>query len=143
MKEPFIATIKMITGEEVLCEVMPTDEDGNEFFIISNPIIFDESSQIDASRGVVISGLIPKKWMMFASDDMTIVNRSHVISMSELDQFAIEFYEKALIAARASTPIKRKIDNTDHSGYGGTIDTIRKKLNNTFDISPDLPEESL
>ncbi len=84
MKDPFIATVKMITGEEVLCEVMPSEEGGQEFFLISNPIIIDESNQVDAERGVVLSGLIPKKWMMFSGDGMTIVNKSHVVTMSEL-----------------------------------------------------------
>ena len=45
--------------------VMPSEEGGQEFFLISNPIIIDESNQVDAERGVVLSGLIPKKWMMF------------------------------------------------------------------------------
>jgi hypothetical protein len=143
MNEPFVASVKMITGEEVLCEVMLTEENGEELFLVSNPIVFDESSQIDAARGVVLSGLIPKKWMMFADDGMTVVNKQHVVSMSELDKFGIEFYNRALIAARASTPIKRKIESEDNSGYIGTIDKIRERLNKAFNESPDLPEGSL
>lgn len=131
----------MITGEEVLCEIMLTEENGEEIFLVSNPIVFDESSQIDAARGVVLSGLIPKKWMMFADDGMTAVNKKHVVSMSELDKFGIDFYNRALIAARASTPIKRKIESEDNSGYIGKIDKIRDKLNKAFNESPDLPEE--
>ena len=56
------------------------------------------------------SVLIPKKWMMFSGDGMTIVNKSHVVTMSELDKFGIEFYNRALIAAHASSPIKKKVD---------------------------------
>lgn len=141
MNEPFIASVKMITGEEVLCEVMLTEKSGEEFFLVSNPIVFDENSQVDAARGVVLSGLIPKKWMMFANDDMTVVNKNHVISMSELDKFGVEFYNRALIAARASTPIKRRVDTKENTGYIGTIDSIRNQLNKSYDISPDLPEE--
>ena len=141
MTDPFIATVKMITGEEVLCEVMPSEEGGQEFFLISNPIIIDESNQVDAERGVVLSGLIPKKWMMFSGDGMTIVNKSHVVTMSELDKFGIEFYNRALIAARASSPIKKKVDSKENSGYIGKIDSFRQTLQDIFDSSPDVPNK--
>ncbi len=139
MTDPFIATVKMITGEEVLCEVMPSEEGGQEFFLISNPIIIDESNQVDAERGVVLSGLIPKKWMMFSGDGMTIVNKSHVVTMSELDKFGIEFYNRALIAARASSPIKKKVDSKENSGYIGKIESFRETLQGIYDSSPDVP----
>ena len=139
MKEPFIATVKMITGEEVLCEVMPTEESGEEFFLISNPIIVDENTQVDPSRGVIISGLIPKKWMIFSNDGMTIVNKSHIVTMSELDKFGIEFYNKALIAARASSPIKKKVSSEENTGYVGKIETFRETLQSIYDSSPDIP----
>jgi len=139
MTDPFIATVKMITGEEVLCEVMPSEEGGQEFFLISNPIIIDESNQVDAERGVVLSGLIPKKWMMFSGDGMTIVNKSHVVTMSELDKFGIEFYNRALIAARASSPVKKKVDSKENSGYIGKIDSFRQTLQDIYDSSPDVP----
>lgn len=141
MNESFIATIKMITGEEVLCEVMATEESGQDFFLLSNPIIVDENSQVDTQRGVVISGLIPKKWMMFANDDMTVVNKDHVVSISELDKFGIDFYNKALIAARASAPIKRKVDTQKHSGYVGKVDSFRDTLEGIYNQSPDLPKD--
>ena len=34
---------------------MPSEEGGQEFFLISNPIIIDESNQVDAEHGVVLS----------------------------------------------------------------------------------------
>ena len=90
MLEPFHATIKMITGEEVLAEVYPTEENGVDFFLLSNPIIVQENTQIDAEKGVAISGLIPKRWLLFSNDELTLVNRTHVVSMSELDGFGVE-----------------------------------------------------
>lgn len=140
MNESFIASVKMITGEEVLCEVMPGEEEGQEFYIFQNPIIFDESSQVDTARGVVLSGLIPKKWMMFTNQDLAIVKTDHVITMSELDEFGVDFYHKALVAARASTPIKRKVETGSNSGYVGKIDSMRESLKKVFDDSPDLPK---
>ena len=141
MNESFHATVKMITGEEVLTEIMPCEENGANFFLFSNPIVIAENSQVDMQKGVVVSGLVPKRWMLFSNDDMTIVNNTHVVSISELDQFGIDFYRKALIAARASTPIKRKVDTSSNSGYVGKIESHRKYLEEMFDSSPDVPNE--
>ena len=132
----------MITGEEVLAQVMPAEEHDKSFFILSNPIVVNENLTIDQEKGVAVSGLIPKKWMTFASDDMTIVYRSHVVSISELDEFGVDFYNKALVAARVSSPVKKKVESKDNSGFIGKIQAFREKLEGTFGDSPDLPSSS-
>ena len=136
MIDTFHATIKLITGEEVLAEVMPTEENGTDFFVLSNPIVIAESVQIDQEKGVAVAGLMPKKWMTYSSDDLSIVNRSHVITISEMDQFGIEFYEKALIVAKSTTPIKKKIETKKNSGFVGKIDALREKLEEKYKDSP-------
>lgn len=130
----FYATFKLVTGEEVLAEVSVTEENNTEFFLVSNPITITESNHVDHEKGVVASGLIPKKWMVYSNDDLTIINKSHVISISEMDKFGADFYNKALIAAKTSSPIKRKIDTKDNSGYVGKIEESRSLLEKLFDI---------
>ena len=44
--------------------------------------------QIDQQKGVAVSGLVPRKWMLYSNDDMTIIYKNHVISLSELDKFS-------------------------------------------------------
>lgn len=136
MMDPFHATVKLITGEEVLAEVMPTEENGSEFFVLSNPIIISENVQIDQEKGIAISGLIPKKWMTYSSDDMSLVNKTHIVSISELDSFGVDFYEKALVVARATSPIKRKVTTDKNSGFVGKIESLRKKLEKDYKDSP-------
>jgi len=141
MLEPFHATIKMITGEEVLAEVYPTEENGIDFFVLSNPIIVQDNTTIDTEKGVAVSGLIPKRWMLFANDDLTLINRSHVVTMSELDRFGIDFYQKALVAAKVTSPIKKKVESKDNSGFIDKIESFRERLQDLFDSSPDVPKE--
>ena len=69
MLENFHATIKMITGEEVLAEVLSAEENDEQFFVLSNPIVIQENVQIDQDKEPV-SGMIPKKWMNFSSDEL-------------------------------------------------------------------------
>ena len=143
MKEDdtFFATMKLVTGEEVISEVMATDESGEEFFILGNPIVIGENQHVDTDKGVVISGLVPKKWMLYSNADLTIVYKQHVVSISELDQFGTDFYKKALMAAKVSCPIKKKVESEKHTGYVGKIEALRKLLQNSYDNSPDLTEE--
>ena len=140
MLDNFHATIKLITGEEVLARVLPNQENETEFFVLNNPIVIAEETHINPEKGVAISGMIPKKWMMFANDDTTIVNKTHVVSMSELDKFGIDFYQKALIAARAASPIKKRVDSKNNSGYLGATKGFRQRLENLFKDSYDVPE---
>ena len=121
MTEPFFATLKLTTAEEILSEVMPQNEAGTDFFILSNPIMIAESQSVDAGKGVVVSGLVPRKWLMYSNEDLTIVYKQHVVCISELDKFGVEFYKKALIAAKCSTPIKKKVDTERNTGYIGKI----------------------
>jgi len=138
MNESFYATMKLTTSEEVLSEVMPQSENGTDFFILSNPIIIAESNQIDPEKGIVMSGLVPRKWMMYSNEDLTIVYKQHVVSISEMDKFGVDFYKKAMLAAKCSTPIKKKVDSKNHTGYLGKIDQLRKKLEDKYKNSPDL-----
>ena len=138
---PFFATLKLITCEEILSEVMPQEENDTEFFVLSDPIVITETPQIDAEKGIVTSVLAPRKWLMYSNEDLVIVYKQHVISISELDKFGIEFYKKALIAAKCSSPIKKKVETKNSTGYLGKIEALRKKLDKDYNGSPDLTNE--
>jgi len=141
MDNPFYATFKLVTGEEVLAEVIPSSEEGIDFFLVSNPIVISETMSIDHQKGVAVSGLVPKKWMLYGNDDMTIIYKHHVISISELDKFGTDFYSKALIAAKVSSPIKRKIESEQNVGYIGKIDKTRTLLEDIFSSSPSVNDD--
>ena len=141
MTESFYATLKIITGEEILAEVMGLDENGTEFFIVNNPIVISESFHIDHEKGVAVGGLMPKKWLLYSNEDTTIIYKQHVVCISEMDKFGISFYRKALIAAKISSPIKKKVETEKNTGYLGKIESFRKAIQNTFDSSPDLTKE--
>lgn len=143
MDDSFFATIKLITGEEILAEVTSMNENDTDFFLINDPIVVTETMQVNHEKGVAISGLVPKKWQLYANDSTTIINRSHVISISELDKFGAEFYAKALIAARMSSPIKRRVHSEHNIGYVGNVSDVRKTLEEMYDLSPDAYEDPL
>ena len=143
MNESFYATLKLVTGEEILAEITSMNENGSDFFLVNDPIIVTENVQIDHQKGIAVSGLIPKRWQLYANDSMTIINKNHVVSISELDKFGSEFYSKALIAARMSSPIKRKVESSENVGYVGKVSDSRKYLEKMYDMSVDTQDDPL
>ena len=143
MSNSFYATIKLITGEELLAEATLTEENGSEFFLVNDPIVVNETMQVDHQKGIAMSGLVPKKWQLYANDSMTIIQKHHVISISEMDKFGVEFYMKALIAAKMSSPVKRKVDSSENVGYVGTIDETRMLLEDLYESSPSISDDPL
>ena len=138
----FFATMKLVTSEEILAEVLPQNEEDTEFFVLSNPIIVSENVQIDQENVEGMSGLVPRKWMLYANEDMTIVYKQHVVSISQMDSFGADFYKKALIAAKCSSPIKKKVESQKNTGYIGKIKQLRDRLEQVFDDSPDYTGDS-
>jgi hypothetical protein len=139
MDSQFYASIKMVTGEEVLARCMKTVEGGEEIFLLDEPIVVPESTSIDKERNIALSGLVPRKWMTYGGDGLVIVYKHHIISISEMDRWGAEFYEKALLAARVTSPIKKKVHQEEHSGYLGSTDDYRDYLEDMYNNSPDIP----
>ena len=143
MNESFPATIKLITGEEILAEVTLMEENGSDFFLVNDPIVISETMQVDHQKGVAISGLVPKKWQLYANDSMTIINKQHIVSISELDKFGTDFYNKALIAAKLSSPVKRKVESEENVGYVGNTKDSRQYLEKMYEMSFDISDDPL
>ena len=143
MNESFPATIKLITGEEILAEVTLMEENGSDFFLVNDPIVISEAMQVDHQKGIAVSGLVPKKWQLYANDSMTIINKQHIISISELDKFGADFYNKALVAAKLSSPVKRKVESSDNVGYVGNTKESRDFLEKMYEMSHDVTDDPL
>ena len=138
MNELFYATVKMTTGEEVLAEVMLCEENGSQFFIFYNPIVMEESFEHDQGKFKYVPSA--KKWLQFATDDMVVVQKSSVITISEMDRYGAEKYLKYAMIARMRSPVKREMKSNKHKGYLGSIDKLRKDLEDMYNRSHDIPD---
>jgi len=93
MEEEFLATLKLITGEELISKVcyMP-DEDS---FILENPL---EVTHIDQQKkNVRINGFSLSEWIHSTFDHMFILPKQHVVTMTEVEDSRIEkFYNESV-----------------------------------------------
>ena len=138
MSDLFYATVKMISGEEVLAEVLHSEENGARFLILHNPIVMEDT--FDSTDGQFKVGQSARKWLQYASDDMVVVNFNNVLTMSEMDKYAADQYRKQVYIAKLKSPVKKEMKSQDHSGYLGTIDDKRQFLEDMYNNSYDIPE---
>ena len=91
-----------------------TEENGERLLcLFHNPIVPSQrTTTVESCRKVSLSlVLVPKKWMMYSSMRILLgrlQNNTSFQSLS-LDKFGVDFYHKALIAAKASSHhVKRR-----------------------------------
>ena len=88
MEEDFIATIKLITGEEIISKVCYMPED--DTLILENPL---EVNYVDQQKkNVRTSGFSLSEWIHSTFDHMFILPKQHVITMTEVEDSRIEKY---------------------------------------------------
>ncbi len=88
MEEEFIATIKLTTGEELISKVSYMPEDDS--LVLENPM---EVHGIDQQqKNVRINGFALSEWILSTFDQMFIVPKEHVLTMTELEDKRIEAF---------------------------------------------------
>tara|TARA_B000000557_G_scaffold40983_1_gene29958 strand:- start:71 stop:487 length:417 start_codon:yes stop_codon:yes gene_type:complete len=128
-EEDFLATVKLVSGEEIVARVcyLP-DEDK---VLLENPL---QVEQARTRKGELeISGFSFKEWMSATFDSMFILNRDHIITMSEIGAPIIDFYEKTILRlenGKTLTGRGNKLPRT--SGYLGSINQTKKNLEDIF-----------
>ena len=141
MDATFYGTVKLISGEEVIAQVTPAEEEGVEFYILSEPIIVDNNQTIDDIKGIAYSNLVPRKWLQYSGEDMAIVYKDKVLTVSELDEFGIDFYKNALVVARVSSPLKKRVKTNKHKGYLGSVEDARAIFEKLYNSTADDLEQ--
>ena len=107
--ESFFASIKISSGEELLCIVTETNLE-NDYIKIRFPI---EVEEIEIPG--IVHGLKIKYWLKTSKTDDFIINGENIISLTEIHDEAIEFYKESLYKLETGdnrdTEVKRKHKN--------------------------------
>lgn len=129
MEEEFYATLKLVSGEEVVAKVcyLP-DEDK---LMLDRPLAVETAKQ---KKGhMEVTGFALKEWISATFDEMFIIKRDHVLTMTELDETIEEFYIKTLSKLEsAKTLVGRGSKLPRRSGYLGSIKEVKKSLEDIY-----------
>jgi len=127
MEEEFYATIKLVTGEEIVLKVsyMP-DEDS---LILENPL---EVLPVEQTKNnLKLNGFTLVEWIRSTFDQMFILPKEHIITMTETDKKIEIFYKKTL------RKLNSGVDNekfTRKMGRLGSVSQAKKYLEDIYKL---------
>ena len=127
--QEFLATLKLVSGEEVISMVLYLEDEDK--VLLSNPFSVEQSRQKQGQ--LEITGFSFKEWVMASFDDMYIIGRDHIITITEVEGPIKEFYEKNLEKIQYHKQLLHKPNKLPRkSGYLGSINDTKNTLENIY-----------
>ena len=132
MGEEFFATVKLITGEEIVSKVVYLEDEDK--VMLENPLQVDSAKQ--RKGALEISGFSFREWVCATFDKMFIINRDHIITISEIEGPIVDFYKETLLRMENGKSLNGKGGKLPRgSGYLGSVTDMKKSLENIFNKS--------
>jgi hypothetical protein len=132
MDEEFIGTVKLITGEEIVSKVVYLEDEDK--VMLENPLQVDSAKQ--RKGAMEISGFSFREWMSATFDNMFIINRSHIITVSEIEGPIVDFYNETLLRMENGKSLTGRGGKLPRgSGYLGSVKDMKKSLEDIFNKS--------
>jgi hypothetical protein len=128
-KEPydeFIATVKLVSGEEILTKVIVDYTTQVEQIILDNPVICQEVRSHGAN---VPLGYKFEPWMKMSEEEIYIVDLNNIITLSEIkDDLVIKTYNNIIEGG-----FKRQHPDLDRQmGYVNSVDKARQIIEKLY-----------
>ena len=132
MEEEFYATIKLVSGEELVSKVCYLSEEDK--IMLERPLVVENSKQRKGQ--LEITGFALKEWISATFDNMFVINRDHVLTMVEIEGEIVDFYEKTLLRMETGKSIAGRGNKIPRgSGYLGSVKEMKKSLEDLFNKS--------
>ena len=133
MEEDFIATIKLVTGEEIVSTVsyMPDDDS----LVLENPM---QVVSIDQQRkNIRIAGFALTEWIHSTFDHMFVLPKQHVLTMTEIEDDKIQnFYNitvaKHVVELNTFKESQQSMEFTRDMGKLGSVQNTKKALEDLY-----------
>ena len=133
MEPDFIATIKLITGEELISKVsyMPDDDS----LVLENPMTVMQIDQ--QKKNLRIAGFALTEWIHSTFDHMFILPKQHVLTMTEIEDKNIQnFYmntvQKHIVDLNAFKDSQQSMQFTREMGNIGSVQNTKKLLEDLY-----------
>jgi hypothetical protein len=129
MEEEFYATLKLLSGEELVAKVcyLP-DEDK---VILENPMMVENAKQRKGQ--LEVTGFALKEWMSATFDNMFIIKRDHIMTITEIEGEIVDFYEKTLNRLESGKSLAGRGNKLPRgSGYLGSVKEMKKTLEDIY-----------
>ena len=138
MEEEFFATVKLVSGEELLTKVCYVPDD--DMIILHDPMKVEHVRH--QKKKLKVEGFHLVEWMHSTFDDIFFIPKTQVITMTECDEKVKQFYLKCVSQSRkaqelASFQNQGKDGNPQKiiPGYLGSVKQTRESLEKIFKSS--------
>ena len=129
IEEDFYATVKLKTGEEIFAKVAASEEEDKTFLLLSNPITVCE-----VKNKIGIIGYKIEPWLKTTNEDMFVINKSDVLTMSESSNIEmIMMYQNFVKDSNQQKNVQSGINR--RMGYLGNVSDTKKALEKIFKSS--------
>ena len=135
MEEEFYAVVKLVSGEEIICKICYMPEE--DTCLISEPMKVEHVTRHQNLQG--IQGFTLVEWLHSTFEDLFLIPRSNILTMSECDKKVENFYLKCLSEDKkqkllAAQYAEGKNGNPEKilPGYVGSVDQTRKMLEKIY-----------
>lgn len=137
-KEPydeFIATVKLVSGEEILTKVIVDYTTTVKQVILDNPVVCQEVRSMGAN---VPLGYKFEPWIKMSDEPMYVIDIARVITISEIkDNDVISTYDQ--IVSQGFT--RSHPDLTKDMGFVNSVEKARKAFEKSYEITPNPPTD--
>tara|TARA_B100000424_G_scaffold171947_1_gene132561 strand:+ start:746 stop:1204 length:459 start_codon:yes stop_codon:yes gene_type:complete len=125
--DEFLASIKLVSGEEILSKVVVDYSNDREQVIIDNPVVCQE---VRSSGANIPLGYKFEPWMKMSDEDVFVLTLDKVITLSEIrDKQVIDTYN-AIIEDGFK---RRHPEITKDMGYVNSVDKARDLIKKLYD----------
>ena len=125
--DEFLASIKLVSGEEILSKVVVDYSNDREQVIIDNPVVCQE---VRSSGANIPLGYKFEPWMKMSDEDVFVLTLDKVITLSEIrDKQVIDTYN-AIIEDGFK---RRHPEITRDMGYVNSVDKARDLIKKLYD----------
>ena len=124
--DEFVATIKLVTGEEILTKVIVNNDASEETVIIDNPLICQEVRTHGAN---IPLGYKFEPWMKLTDEEVFIVDMNRIITMSEIRDKEVNKTYSTIIKqgfARSHPEITKEM------GYINSVNEARRQFEEIY-----------
>ena len=130
MEEDFLATIKLVSGEEIIARVCYLPEEDK--ILLESPLQVEKARTKKGSTDV--QGFTLVEWITATFDDMFVLKKEHILTMTETDSKIEDFYNKMLNRINSGSLIE-KSKFSQRMGYLGSVSETRKFLEKVYKLS--------
>ena len=129
MEEEFYATLKLVSGEEIIAKVCYLTEEDR--LILDRPLSVENAKKRQGQ--VEVTGFQLKEWINATFEELFGIPKDKVITMTEVEGEIVDFYEKTLNRLESGKSLAGRGDKLPRaSGYVGSVKEMKKTLEDIF-----------